>query len=683
VGLQPIVAAPGICLSASHYAVGKDFAYVGEGNTFRQGTGRWVAGTNVEFIAGFPQKIAGWVQASSQQTVDIPRAVCPWRDNNGDARTGIGTASHLYYLLGSTLTDITPWRTISSGSLTNPFTTVADSDVVAVADSSQTLNNGDWVYLSGASPVGGITINGYYPVSGETGTGYDITVPAPASSSSTGGGATAFGYPRVTLTNPFATVSGLPTVTVTHNGNGSSVGNYVDYSGGSAVGGLTLNGEFEVQTIVDANHYTITASSPATSTVTAGGGSVSVTYDIQVEQTTNASGIGWGDGAYGVGAYGFGLTATTILTNGWTLAAYGNQLLAAPIGGTIYVYNPVFGGRAYPLLNAPTSLIAMFVTPERFVVALGTYGNLMQLSWADQSDYTDWTTTATNTANTGRTLVGGSYFVGGIGIRDGVSLIFTDRCVFNMTYTGSNEVYTTQQTGDNCGLVDPTAVCVEGGIAYWMSDQDFWLWNGAVQPLPSDDIRASVFQNINRQFLSKCTTVLNRTKRQVRFWYPSATAMENDGGMIYQYDQQCFAPLGFGRSAGFDAELLSTPISTDINGFIYYDETGTDANGAALPMNLGLGLTDLANGDRDTDIWGFIPDFPTLVGTIDLTIQTVYFSPYSSETDGPYPIVQSGNRQDLRSAGKAFSIALASNEIGATFRLGVPRLEITPAGTRR
>ena len=682
--MTPIPAAPGICLSASDYAVGKDLAYVGEGNTYRQGSGRWVGGENVEFIAGFPQKIAGWVQAAPTQTVGIPRAVCPWRDNIGTVRVAIGTEAHLYYMLGSALTDITPLRMISAGTLTNNLTTVANSEIVAVADTSQVLKNGDWVFLSAASTIGGLTIDGWYPVSGRSGTGYNITTSVPAASSvSSGGGSTAFSYPRVTLTNPFTTVSGSATVTVAHANNGVSVGNYVDFSSASAVGGLTLNGEYVVASVVDSGHYTIAAATAASSSVSGGGGSVSVTYDIQVQQNINATGIGWGQGAWGVGAWGVGLISTPVLTNGWTLAAYGNQMLAAPIGGTIYVYNPVFGGRAYPLLNAPAALLAMFVTPERFVVALGINGNPMEMAWPDQSDYTNWTTTPTNTANEGRTLIGGSNFVGGVSIRDGVSLIFTDRCVFSMTYTGNNEVYNTQQVGDNCGLVDPTAVCAEGGNAYWMSDQDFWSWNGAAAVLPSDDVRSYVFANgINRNELSKCTAVLNRAKRQVRFFYPSTSATENDSGMLFQYDQSCWAPLGFGRTAGHDAELLSVPVSTDLNGYVYYDETGTDANGAAIPTNLLLGLTDISNGDKNADIFGFIPDFATLSGTINLTIQTVYFSPYLTNSDGPYPITQSGPRIDLRSNGNAYAIELSSNAIGANFRLGVPRLVIQPSGAR-
>lgn len=685
--LMPIAPPPGICLSASPYAVGKDLAYVSTGSgSFRQGQGRWASGSNVEFVAGFPQKIAGWAQATSVPTTGTPRAICVWRDNSGNARTGIGTDTHLYSMLSGALTDITPLRTISSGTLTNAITTTANNPLVAIADSSQKLQNGDWVFLSAASAVGGITLNGWYQVSSRTGTGYEIIVPvAPSGSASGGGGTLTYQYPRVTLTNPFSTVSGSETVTVAHASHGALAGNFVDYSGASSVGGLTLNGEYQIASIVDSGHYTITAASAAGSTAGPGGGSVSVTYDIQVQQNTSSTPAGYGTGPYGAGAFGVGLVSVPVLTNGWTLAAYGNQLLAAPIGGTIYVFNPVYGGRAYPLLNAPVSLNAMFVTPERFVVALGINGTLMQLAWCDQNDYTQWTTDvpAINTANTGRTLVGGSYLVGGIGIRDGVSLIFSDRCVFQMNYTGDNEVYSTPQIGDQCGLVDPTAVCVEGGVAYWFSDQDFWTWNGGVSALPSDDVRAYVFDGgINRQYFSRCTTVLNRAKRQVRFYYPSVSATENDSGMIYHYDQQCFSPLSFGRSCGADAELLATPLGADTSNLIYYEETGTDANGSALPCSLGLGETDLSNGDKNAGIMGFIPDFDYLAGTINLQVFSYYYSPPLTVIGPPNAISVSGTRIDLRQDGKAYSFQFQASQTGMDFRLGVCRIDVQPSGAR-
>lgn len=668
--LIPIMPVPGVCLSDAVYEAGKK--------------NRWVVATNVEFVAGSPQKIAGWSQATTSMTIGIPRAICVWRDNNGAARIGIGTEVHLYYILAGALVDITPLRTIESGTLTDAISTTDGSQLVDIADTAQTLVNGDWVFLSAAAAVGGIQLNGWYPVSARSGTGYQITSPVAATSTAgPAGGSIVFQYPRTTLTNPFTTTIGSTTVTVTHIASGATLGAYVIFSGATAVGGLTINGEYVIASIVDVDHYTITAASVATSSAS-GGGTVSVIYDIVVQQASSGTPIGYGMGAYGIGAYGAGISATVLLSNGWTLAAYGNQLLAAPIGGTIYVYNPVFGGRAYPLLNAPAALNAMFVTPERFVVALGINNNGMEMAWADQTDYTDWTTTPLNTANSGRTMVGGSFLVGGIGIRNGVSLFWSDRCIFEMNYTGGQEVYATGQVGDNCGLVSPTAMCAEGGTAYWFSDKDFWSWNGGVVPLPTDDVRAYIFDGgINQQQITKCTVSLNRAKRQVRFWGPSASANENDTGVIYQYDQQCWSVMGFGRSAGQDAELLQVPVSADITGRIFYDEIGVDANGAALSYALVTGQADISNGDSNFDIFGFIPNFKTLSGTIELRVETAYFPSEPVATDGPYDITSATGRQDLRTDGKIFAIALSADDLGTDFRLGLMRLDIQPSGARR
>ena len=140
---------------------------------------------------------------------------------------------------------------------------------------------------------------------------------------------------------------------------------------------------------------------------------------------------------------------------------------------------------------------------------------------------------------------------------------------------------------------------------------------------------------------------MNRRKRQVRFWYPSGSSVENDIGVLYHYDQQCWSILGFGKSCGCDAQLLPGPLSCDTSGMIYNDEIGTDANGIALPTSIQLGLTDISNGDRNADIMGFIPDFETLTGTISLTVNTVYFSPPVANTDGPYAITVSGSSDRL------------------------------------
>jgi hypothetical protein len=694
--LQPIFLAPGIDKSQSQYADQQPFAFAaGASAAERIARGRWIDGQWIRFLAEFPEKIGGYTTSLAMGSiVGVPRAQMVWRASTAvepsDPYMAIGTDSHLYIWDDdeTTLTDITPFRTLSSGTLSSPFTTTANTTTVAVADSSQVLKNGDPVYLSGASAVGGITISGWFIVSSRSGTGYDIVVPVAPSSSTSGGGTTQFSYPRINLTNPFTTTNLSNVVTVAHTAHGAATGDYVAYSGASAVGGITPNGEYQL-TVVNANSYTITTASAATSGAT-GGGTVSTTYDISFQTSVSGGFVVYGDNGavYGEGAYGSSLLTAVADWPGWTLAPYGYLLMGAPVDGTIYVYDPTQGGRAYPLLNAPTNIHAMFVTPERFVIALGTSNSSMQLAWPDQSDPTNWTSLPTNTANSGRNLVGGGSFVGGIGVRDGVSLIFSDTSVFQMTYTGDNEVYSTPLAGDNCGLVGPNAGCAMAEVAYWMGDSEFWTWNGVVSALPSDDIRDYVFRNLNYSQRQKCHAGTVRKKKEVWFFYPSGENTECDSYVIYHVDQNCWSvgtiPLGGTRTSFVDASLLEYPFGCDASGVLYQHETGTDAAGNAIDSWVTTAPVDLSNGNMNLDFLGFIPDFERQSGDASLTVMTRYYPSDPQSLNGPFTISATDGtpRIDLRDDGKMAAFEIESNVLGGDFRVGLNRIDIQPSGAR-
>jgi hypothetical protein len=70
----------------------------------------------------------------------------------------------------------------------------------------------------------------------------------------------------VTLTNPFDITNNSSTITVTDANSGYAIGDFVTFYGTSAVGNLTILGEYEILTIVG-NDYTIAAKSEVTITL--------------------------------------------------------------------------------------------------------------------------------------------------------------------------------------------------------------------------------------------------------------------------------------------------------------------------------------------------------------------------------------------------------------------------------
>lgn len=137
----------------------------------------------------------------------------------------------------------------------------------------------NWVTLRGYNLLGVGTNVKYYIESGGT---YNDVTPIRATA---------------TLTNPFTTTSGSKTVTVTDADHGAIAGDYVTFSGASTVGGLNLNGEFEILTATT-NSYTISALTNASSSAT-GGGTVTAAYQINVGLPTYGYSTGWGAGLWG------------------------------------------------------------------------------------------------------------------------------------------------------------------------------------------------------------------------------------------------------------------------------------------------------------------------------------------------------------------------------------------------
>lgn len=685
----PLSYLPGVSKVNSSFADSQQGAIV----SGRQAMGRFTDMDKIIFTAGFPEKMAGWEKAQSDQLIGVPRGMKDLRDFNQNIYTVIGTNRKLYYYDANSMTpftDITPLREIMTGTLTNPIDTSSGSNQVTVHHTAHNQQVGDRVMLTASAAVGGLEIAGVYTINSVPDADtYTFLYGTTATSTVTGGGGTVtYEYYRTSLTNPFATVSGSSTVTVTHTSHGALQGDYVTFSGASAVGGLTINGEYEITTS-SPNSYTINAGSAASSTAT-GGGTVSVQYQINTGLEDTAYSYGYGTGTYN-GSEGYGTQSTSGLlfeARTWSLDNYGQQMLCNPIGGTIYVFDPTDPTRAYPLYGAPDAVLGMFVTSERYVTALGVNTYLTQMAWADQTDYTDWIASATNSANQDRKVQVGSYFVIGLSVRDGVNLLSTDTAVYTHLYTGDNNVYATNVSGRKCGFAGPLAACVVGGIAYWMGINDFWNWDGSATALPSDDIRDYVFKDINLQQRTKFVAAPIAARRLVRFFYCSADSVEINRYVDYFIDQQCWA-IGstndnFVRTCWLDKELYAYPMACSYDGYLYNHEKGVDSDGAAMRAFIKLSPVDIANGKVAQDIFSFIPDFKRQTGDITLNIITQDWPRGSEVVSADYTVTDTTTIQDsVRESGRLAGYQLESYVLGGDFRLGVPLVEIQPAGARR
>ena len=220
----------------------------------------------------------------------------------------------------------------------------------------------NWITLAGQNLLGVGTSEKFYIENG--GAYYDIT-PIRA---------------EVTLTNPFTTINLSTTVTVTDALGGFVNGDYVTFYGGSAVGGVTVSGEYQI-TYLTSTTYTINVTSTATSSTT-GGGTVYAVYQVTTGSTTYTPAVGWGASSWSSGGWGIG-SAVVIAAAGlriWNQLNWGQNLVYGPRNGPLYYWDAAIGYEdlTVTITNASPSVVTCGLASlaEGTPITLSTTGAL-------------------------------------------------------------------------------------------------------------------------------------------------------------------------------------------------------------------------------------------------------------------------------------------------------------------
>ncbi len=505
-----------------------------------------------------------------------------------------------------------------------------------------------------------------------------------------------------TLSGPFDTTALSREVTVNDTNHGAAIGDYVTFSGSTTVAGLDLNQEFIIQTVPDANTYTIEADFPADSTVVGGGGAaVTAEYQIPVGSASGGTVQGWGAGPYGGGEYGIGVAGTGILValRIWSLDNFGEDLLASPNEDTLFHWDRSAGAgiRAVVVPTAPATIQRMLISPQaRHVIAFGAGTGSFQvpgapdkllIRWADSEDFTDWIATTTNLAGDLRLDVG-SQIITAIESRGDI-IIFTDESLHALQFIGGTLVFGLRHLGQSVSIIGPNAAVDVNGIVIFMGEDDFLMYDGVLRVLPCE-VRNQVFDDLNQAQGDKVYCSVNKVFTEVWWFYPSAQSEVNDRYVKWNYKDNVWDFGTIDRTAFHDSSrfLNGKPYGTQ-GGKVFQHETGVDdadENGVLQAMSSRLESGDVEvdpNGRYMMHVGAMIPDFKELTGSIDLTLRgRGYPQRTALQSKGPFTITSSTERQALRIRSRQVSFLIESDALGDDWRMGTWRLEARPHGRR-
>jgi hypothetical protein len=654
---------------------------------------------------GLVQKLGGWTTYAGPFSSYI-RCLWAWEDTNSNSYLAVGAEASLNYILDGNVVSITP-RTLTNNVAVSISTVSGSSDVI-ITDTGSSINQWDNVYIQTPIAVGGLVLFGVYPTTNPTlsANTYHITAvdtlgaPQLATSTVTNGGTVA----------SFSTVTSGATVTVTLTGHGYSVGSTFPIVVSTTVGGITLYGNYTVQTVIDANNFTIIAANTASSTVTnspMNGGLARYVYYIGVGPLPN--GTGYGIGGYGRGGYGTGnvtvQNGNTISTADWTLDNWGEILISCPLNGPIYEWSPAAGYSVSAVINTAPILNAGIVVamPQRQIIAWGSTETGIQdpllIRWCDVNDFTTWTATVTNQAGSYR-IPKGSKIIQGIQAAQ-QTLIWTDLGLWSMQYVGLPFVYQFNEIGTGCGLIGRKAAASMSGVVYWMGQSMFYMLgaNGP-QPIPCP-VWDVIFQDLDTTNLDKIRIAVNSRFGEVAWYYP----MKGNGGEINAYvkynvvlQQWDYGSLA--RTAWINESVLGPPIGAGTDKYIYQHETSTNAatngvNDVPMLSNFQTGYFEIAEAELKMFVdqvwpdmkWGYFggtENGTTVYQTPTAQIQlTFYAADYPGQTPvayGPYNLTQSTTFISPRFRGRLVSIKISSSDVNSFWRTGNMRYRTQPDG---
>lgn len=379
--------------------------------------------------------------------------------------------------------------------------------------------------------------------------------------------------------------------------------------------------------------------------------------------------------------------------------------------------------------TAPSAANTMLISDaSRFVIAFGcndptgVYATVsqdpLQIRWSQQEQFNVWTPSATNQAGDYR-LSHGSTIITATQTRQEI-LVFTDASVYSMQYLGLPYVWGFQLMGDTISITGPNAVQTVNNVTYWMGTDKFYMYSGRVETLPCA-LRQYIYDDINLQQSFQIFSGTNEGYNEIWWYYCSISGPNGTGTaanpnttidkyVIFNHLERTWYYGAMARTAWIDSPLRAEPMAAFIttsgsSGSLLYHETGND-DGTTSPASPIVSYVqssdfDIGDGHNFGIVWRIIPDV-TFDGS-DIAAPKVKFTvrprqnPGANYGSSDSPSVISSNNYSgqqtynvqqfteyayVRIRGRQMAFKISSSDLGVSWQLGAPRLDVRSDGRR-
>ena len=721
---------------------------------------RWIDSDNIRFRYGLPEKVGGWASLLTDTICGVARQQHAFVDLEGNRYVAIGTDKFLLLYFEGQLHDITPFRTDNAGAqITFTSSTLATNSTsvktcTITTTSAHDLIEGDMIVLNSVTLPGGtglsasdfedklfqvltvptnttFTINSLNQATGAVSTGgsmivepYESVGPAQQTYGYGFGISTYGGVLSGALAN---TLNGALAANTSGNNGSSTEITLASTAGFPPVGTVAIGDELIT--------YTGITSPKLTGIGRAANGTTTAVHNNGVVVTNATDYSGWGSAVEASGV--------TLEPGLWSLSNFGQVLVATVANGKTFTWNSGIAARLSTRASTlttgfktaintttdvgnPTASRLTLISPTtRHLIHFGTETDIgdtttqdnMFIRFSDQEAINNYTIQATNTAGSQR-LQDGTKIVGSIVAKENI-LVWTDNALYTMKFVGAPFTFGFEQVGTNCGLIGKNAAIEIDGVAYWMSNNGFFAYDGTVNSL-SCSVEDYVYNDFDTTKGQQVYAGINNLYTEVVWYYPTANSEFNNRYVVHNYGEGKDIPMGNWytgtnsnsiRTTWLDSLIYPKPYataydstatgtfpsvigSTGLGQTVYFEhETGTDQinpNGTTTTLTSFIQSYDFALNTQEgpgqfmMSMGKFLPDFKTLVNEVDVTILvTDYPQTISVDTAlSPFTVDSTTTFVSTRSRGRYASLKIENTDSGENWRYGTFRAEVKQDGQR-
>ena len=309
----------------------------------------------------------------------------------------------------------------------------------------------------------------------------------------------------------------------------------------------------------------------------------------------------------------------------------------------------------------------------------GTFDSML-VRWSTQEDFTKWAPTAINTAGDQRLQVG-TKIITMVSSRE-ETIISTDEAIYGMTFVGPPFIFSFRLLATNAGAAGINTMINIDGNVYWMGRTNFFTYDGVVKEIPCS-VQYFVFDRMQRDFIDKTIVAHNKKFKEVTWFYVSndnsagAADPEPDSYVTFNYLENAWSIGIMDRTAWLDSfGFRKVPFAFDPSGYLYNQETGTSADGSAMSAYVESSPREITqDGENLYMVDKVIPDVTMTSSTnLYVDLNTRKYPNATEVTKGPFTITSSTQKVSTRAKGRQIAMKVYSTGTDDDWSMGTFRI---------